>query len=86
LAGNGRENWPENWPKIGLENWSGEFVGKFSGQSGELAFALYNIVHAAGHKAIFDAVVKCLRYTASMASVLIFVAARGCGAYISSAH
>ena len=43
-------------------------------------------VHAAGHKAIFDAVVKCLRYTASMASVLIFVAARGCGAYISSAH
>jgi hypothetical protein len=34
----------------------------------------------------FDDDVKCLRYTASMASVLIFVAARGCGAYISSAH
>ena len=30
-------------------------------------------MHAAGHKAIFDAVVKCLRYTASMASVLVLL-------------
>ena len=48
-------DWPEMagkiGRKIGLENWSGEFVGKFSGQSGELAFALDNMVHAAGRRA-----------------------------------